>query len=441
MTIRILSVVVLLSLVAVGTGRAEIPPTPPGWQIERAVIVSRHGVRAPEQSKATLDARAATAWPSWPVEPGFLTPRGEELMRLMGGFYRVLYGGRGLVQADNCPGAGTVAAWADVDQRTRVSAAALLAGMYPRCANLSARHQSNLLQPDPLFRPQPSAACPMDPTANRSAVLARMGGGFASLRRAHAPALEMMQSILCPNGATATAAGTGSCGEAVQPDRLEVDSSNRLIVRGPIGFAGVAAENFLLETAENMPKDQVAWGRIGHESVLRELLTVHQATMDLTRRTKPIAQQLGSNLLAHVVATLQDGHNFPGQPRDPEPVRVGYLVGHDVNIVNLAGMLDLDWLVPGFVPGDASPGGALAFELFRDERHGGRRFVRLAYYAQTLDELQRAARLDYRYPPGMMAVRLPACAAEAQGDACPLARFLEIANAAIHRGCVTSAAP
>ncbi|HYR66322.1 MAG TPA: histidine-type phosphatase, partial [Reyranella sp.] len=116
---------------------AQIPPVPPGWQLERAVLLSRHGVRAPTESNEELDQHAVTPWPAWPVAPGFLTPRGAELMRLMGAYYRVLYGGRGLVQADDCPPAGTVAAWSDVDQRTRVSGASLLAGIYPRCATLA----------------------------------------------------------------------------------------------------------------------------------------------------------------------------------------------------------------------------------------------------------------------------------------------------------------
>ncbi len=93
---------------------AEILPTPPGWQIERAVLVNRHGVRSPTAANEELDKYSATPWPTWPVEPGFLSPRGEELMRLMGGYYRVLYGGRGLVQADDCPAVGTVAAWTDL---------------------------------------------------------------------------------------------------------------------------------------------------------------------------------------------------------------------------------------------------------------------------------------------------------------------------------------
>ena len=183
-------VAVVLSMVMADRAAAQVLPIPRGWQMERAVLLSLYGVRAPETPNAELDRHAATPWPAWPVEPGFLTPRGAELMKLMGGFYRVLYGGRGLVQADDCPPVGSVSAWTDADQRSRLSGAALLAGMYPRCSrDVGLHHLSQA--PDPLFHPSPTARCPMDAASNRQAVLNRIGGelqlGPAGVRRATRP--------------------------------------------------------------------------------------------------------------------------------------------------------------------------------------------------------------------------------------------------------------
>jgi 4-phytase/acid phosphatase len=418
-----------------GPAAAQILPTPPGWQIERAVLVSRHGVRSPTQSNAELDKHAATPWPTWPVEPGFLTPRGQELMRLMGTYYRVLYGGRGLVQADDCPRPGTVAAWADIDQRTRLSGAAILAGMYPRCSDFALRNQADFLVPDPLFHPQPSASCPMDPTANREAILKQAGGNLGSVQREYATQFTLMQSVLCPAGTTA-AVGGGRCGLPAALSSLEAGSDGSMWIKGPIGIASTAAENFLMEAAEGLPKEQVAWGRLASDAALRDVLAIHEQDLNLTNRTKAIAQQKGSNLLSQVVATLQDGHKFPGMPVIAEPVRFALLMGHETNIASLAGLLDLNWQIPSFPANSASPGGALAFELFREVATGGR-YVRLAYYAQTLAEMRNVQRLDYRDPPGMMSVDLPACADQAHEKACPLQRFVEIAKAAIDPKCVT----
>ena len=50
-----------------------------------------------------LSGPAATPWPDWPVPAGELTPRGYRLMTIMGRYYRVLYGGSGLVESNICP--------------------------------------------------------------------------------------------------------------------------------------------------------------------------------------------------------------------------------------------------------------------------------------------------------------------------------------------------
>lgn len=435
MIIRAFIAVLVAALSAASaSASAQILPTPQGWQLERAVLVSRHGVRSPTQSNADLDRISATAWPTWPVEPGFLTPRGEQLMQLMGGYYRVLYGGRGLVQADNCPRPGTVAAWADVDQRTRLSGTAILRGMYPRCSDFALRHQTDLRAPDPLFHPQPSANCPMNAAANRSAILARVGGNLGSVQRDYATQLTMMQSVLCPAGAT-QAVGGGRCGLSAAASSIEGYPDGRVGISGPLGIAASSAESFLMELGQGMPKDQVAWGRLANDSALGELLAVHDRVLDLTNATKPIAAQKGSNLLSQVLATLQDGRKFPGMPVAAEPVRFALLVGHETNIANLAGLLDLAWHTSGFPANSAPPGGALAFELFRDA--AGQRYLRINYYAQSIDDLRNATKLDYRDPPGMMSIDLPACRAQAHEKACPIARFAEIVNAAIDPKCVT----
>ncbi|SEO63610.1 4-phytase / acid phosphatase [Rhodospirillales bacterium URHD0017] len=431
MRIRVL-VVVILGLLLGEPAAAQLLPIPPGWQMERAILLSRHGVRSPTKANEEMDRYVATPWPIWPVAPGFLTPRGAELMRLMGGYYRVLYGGRGLMEASICPPRNTVAAWTDVDQRTRLTGVALLNGMYPGCANPLLRNQNDLTVPDPLFHPQPTPSCPMDFAANRAAVLARIGGNFDSALQEYAPQLSAMQAILCPPGQAADR----HCGLPSEPPAIGVGARGGVAISGPIGIGSTAAELFLLESAEGMPSSQVAWGRLSGDAELENLLKIHRLEFDLAHKTLPIARQHGSNLMAQIVMSLQDGHKFPGLQSLAEPVRLGLLVGHDTNVASVSRLLNIGWRIPGFQPNEASPGGALAFELLRDTRTG-RRYVRLAYYAQTLDQMRRSMVLDFEHPPGMVAVDLPACDRESHDKACPLERFVAIANEAIDPGCVT----
>jgi len=432
MKLRFFGVIAFTLLAGLSPARAQIP-IPPGWQAERAVVLLRDGVHAPLQTNEQLDKHVATPWPVWPVQPGALTPHGTELLRLMGAYHHALQGGRGLTQTDDCPPAGTIASWADTDQRTRETGAALLFGMYPRCANLAPRHQADLATPDPLFHPQPTPSCPMDFTSNRAALLARIGGDFSSVLREYAPQLSLMQATLCP---PALAGGRPQCGLPAEPPAVQVGPDGRLIITGPIAIGSTAAENFAMENAEGLPANQVAWGRLSGDSAIENLLKIHRLEIDLAEKTLPIAQQRGSNLLSQIVTTLEDGHKFPGAPNIAEPVRLAILIGHEANVAHIERLLNLGWRIPGFQANEASPGSALAFELFR-EVSTGQRYVRLAYFAQTPEQMRQATVLNLAQPPGAVAVDLPACAAHAREKSCPIERFVEIAKAALDPACVT----
>jgi 4-phytase/acid phosphatase len=434
-----LRVVVVLLVSVMLAGLSSAPgqvlaqvPVPPGWQLERAVLISRHGVRSPTQSNAELDEHSASPWPAWPVAPGYLTPHGFELMQIMGTWYRVLYGGRGLVQSDDCPPTGTVGVWTDIDQRTRESGVALMRGMYPRCMQVILHYQDDTSVPDPLFNPQPTPSCPMDPAAIRQDILDRIGGNFSSVTREFAPQLNDMHAVLCPPGV----ANGGRCQSPSALSTLEVQRGGWAEIKGPIGYGATAAETFLMEAADGLPPDQVAWGRVKNDAELAKLLTLQQLNVDLTRRALSIARQKGSNMLAQVMATLLDGHNFPGLGRRPDPVRFALLVGHETNIYEVQRLLKLGWQIPGFPQYAATPGGALAFELYR-EIQSGQRYVRVAYYAQTLQQMRNAVPLNLGELPGMEAVEIPACAPYARDKACPLERFIEIAKEEIEPACVT----
>jgi 4-phytase/acid phosphatase len=433
MSIRVLVLATVAAVLAAAVPAAAQIPIPPGWQAQRAVVLLRDGVHAPLQTNEQLDKHVATPWPVWPVQPGSLTPHGTELLRLMGAYHRALQGGRGLTQTDDCPPAGTIAAWADTDQRTRESGAALLFGMYPRCANLAPRYQADLATPDPLFHPQPTPSCPMDFASNRAALLARIGGDFSSVLREYARQLSLMQATLCP---PALAGGRPQCGLAAEAPAVQAGPAGRLTIAGPIAIGSTAAENFAMENAEGLPINQVAWGRLSGDAAIENLLKIHRLEIDLAEKTLPIAQQRGSNLLSQIVTTLQDGHKFPGAPDIAEPVRFAILVGHEANVAHVERLLNLAWEIPGFQANEASPGSALAFELFR-EVSTGQRYVRLAYFAQTPEQMRQATVLNLAQPPGAVAIDLPACAAYARERSCPMERFVEIANAAIDPACVT----
>jgi 4-phytase/acid phosphatase len=98
---------------------------------------------------------------------------------------------------------------------------------------------------------------------------------------------------------------------------------------------------------------------------------------------------------------------FPGEPVAPAAARLVVIAGHDTNIANLAGVLGLQWTLPG-QPDDTPPGGALVFEVWRDA--GGAAWVRARFVYQTLEQLRSLTPLDAAHPAG--AVDLPPPCAE-----------------------------
>lgn len=413
----------LAALVAALVLTAIAPVQAQDQQLERVVLLSRHGVRAPTDPPEVLNKLSASPWPQWPVAPGELTARGAELMVLMGNYYREDYSGRGLLSPERCPRAGTIQGIADVDQRTRVSGQALLDGLYPQC-RLVVQYQADLAKPDPLFHTVKAGMCSLDEGRVQRSILNRVGGDLRATLDMYSTQFGALQNVLCPSGMPGS---TDACGIWRQPLHVGV-RDGKVGIYGPLHTASTVTEAFELESAQGMPNDQVAWGRLRGDAKLSELMLLHTLELDLAQRTTYVARRTGSSLLATILSRLENN----------DAPRLTFLVGHDTNIANVSGMLGLHWVIPGFAPDDPVPGGALAFELLRNTATG-ESHVRLAYYAQTLEQMRTLTRPNFNRPVAKSEIQLPACAEFGPGGGCPWPRFREIARAAIDPECAGGA--
>src|SRR4051794_22339805 len=156
----------LLATFAV-TACAQLPVD--GLQLEQVILVSRHGVRSPTNTRPPLAQVAADPWPEWLVGPGELTPHGAQAATLMGAYYRDAFAQAGLLAATGCPRPSDVFLWSDVEPRTRATAQAILDGMYPGCG-LAPHTQANREADDPLFHPTTTGVCKVDGAAARNAI-------------------------------------------------------------------------------------------------------------------------------------------------------------------------------------------------------------------------------------------------------------------------------
>ena len=400
------------------------------YELVSTVALSRHGVRSPIAGTPALATFATDPWPSWPVPSGHLTPRGAELAKLLGAYYREYYAAQGLLPAGGCPPAGRVVAWADVAQRTLVTAQSLLDGMFPGCNFTPGSLTSAEI--DPLFHPTRAGVCKLDPARARRSVMGAEGGSLASLRRTLRTEIAAMQSVLkCCQPALCRAAGVNApCSLRDLPTAIVPADSGNVRLSGPISIGSTASEIFLLEYAEGFPERQVAWGRASTPQAIRPLLKLHAAQFDLIERTPYLAARQGSALMDRILSTLQRAVDTSGTKA---PVFT-LLVGHDTNLANIGGMLGLRWSLPSYLANETPPAGAMHFDLLRD-RETQAHAIRIRYVAQTPDQMHRMVPLNLALPPETAVVQIDRCKAIEDGI-CPWNEFVKVADRAIDRSCV-----
>jgi 4-phytase/acid phosphatase len=395
-------------------------------ELKFVVIVTRHGVRSPTGKIDELNRYSAQSWPEWTVPPGYLTEHGAKLMTLFGAYDRALFAKEGLFGADGCAGADQVAIVADSDQRTRETGKALAAGMFPGC-RVEVRALAEGTH-DPLFHPQGTVTGHPDSQLGTAALVGRIGNNPAGLVDAFRPQLQAMEDVLhaCKPPAPCAAAPASLFDI---PSSLTPGEGNRLPnLRTPLSTAATMAENLLLEYTEGMDKTQVGWGRVDLNK-LRELMQIHTANADLTRRTYYLARIGCSNMLSHILASMEQAATAKpvagalGKPED----RLLVVVGHDTNLSNISGALGLTWLIDGRFD-DTPPGGALVFEL-RKNRTTAEYSVRTFYTAQTLDQMRNATPLTVQNPPERVPVFVPGCG-RADGS-CKWSAFQQTVEAVI----------
>jgi 4-phytase/acid phosphatase len=404
------------------TVNAHKAPASPGTDSELRYVVylSRHGVRSPTGKASQYSQYSLAPWPEWPVQPGYLTPHGFHLMELFGAYDRSLMAGEGLLPATGCSEAARITIYADSDQRTRETGRALAQGMMPGCdlAVQSLPEGTN----DPLFHLLGDKSVTRNTDLARAAVAGRIGDDPSNLTRAYHQQLQSLDKILGSCGTPAAGAQRTSLFDI--PATLAAGSGDHLVeMKGPLNTASTLAENLLLEYTEGMEKTKVGWGCVGRDE-LESLMTLHSAATDFTQRTPEIARAQAANLLQRIADSIaQAAARKPvagaiGKPND----LALFLVGHDTNQENVAGMLDLTWILDGRRD-DTPPGGALVFEL-RRARSTGEYSVRVSFTAQTLDQMRTSAPLTAPETPDRVAVFVPGCS---RADmSCDLQSFVKL---------------
>jgi 4-phytase/acid phosphatase len=385
------TVLVLVLMAAPAAAQTLIP--------DSAVLLMRHGVRPPTHEPALPPAIAPEPWPRWDVPDGYLTTHGAAAISLLGAYDHELLASRHILPATGCPLGVNI--YADVDERTIKTGEAFAKGFAPGC-NIPTAHASGVR--DALFSPLDQPAATFDSAKAESAMRAAAGGNISNITTNHAALFQQMQTTIEPGGVAFLHL----------PAAITVKSPGREPkLSGPLAEGASAAEDFLLEYLDGKPLAEVAWGRLDKAGVAR-LLALHPLAYTISARPLYIADAAAGPLAARIVQAL---HN-PG-------AKFTVLAGHDTNIADLAGLLNLHWHLGGYPADDPPPGGGLLLLLSHDPKTGVK-YVTISYQVQTMDQIRNLTPLSLATPPALENLAIPGCGNSTAVNACTLTNFTKL---------------
>ena len=380
------------------TPAPESTPAADALKLERVVMLMRHGVRPPTKAQVVPAGMNDQPGPKWSVDYGELTAHGYDAVRLVGAWDRTHWAARGLLPASGCPEQAAVKVAASAKSRTQATARALVEGMAPGCTIDVDFPQDK--DDDVEFHPLDTGAMPIDADEALRAVQALSPpGGMQAERVAHAGGLALLDQAL---GCTGTRAQSG-CSLAAMPAAIVRNENDRPDIGDPFGIASTVSQTFLLEYLEGMQMSDVAWGRLGRQQI-EDLLEFHSLKFYYEGRAPYVAARAASPLASRMLEAMEQGP------------KLTVLVGHDTNIADLGGFLDLHWKVPSYPRDDPPPGGALGFEVLSNAQ--GRQFARAFYRSQTMDQVRELQPLSSANAPSYDYLQVPGCA-----TLCPMDEF------------------
>lgn len=403
-----------------GAAAAEADAVP---RLLKVVALASSGLHAPVQSGELLDAWTERTWPQWPAERGKLTRRGAELETEIWSELRKRYLALGLLPTHASPAAVYVRA--DNKQRTRATATALLGALLPQGSN---GYAISPLKPDPLFHPVENGMCVFNLAATAKDVLRNMPDGLPGLNAEYADQLALVDRIvgqadpeLCTRYSLPP-----NCRLSAIPSSVAITrQGTRALVQGGLGIAASLTHIFLAEFSQ-WPSEPAAWGQ-ADTATMRQILSLQSAVFNVVQRTRSVAGAQGSALLNALVAALQ------GQLTDSRGNRSPVLifVGDDINIANVAGLLDIHWQASGYPVDAIPPGGVLAFELWQE---GPQQTVRIKFFAHALETLHSSTPFEDEESLAAFTVRL----GKHGSSTVPVSAFLDRARAAIRKECLST---
>ena len=421
----------VLGALAMARGGVLAAQTADNTQLKQVIILGRHAVRTPNAPNSVLNNFSVLPYPTFPASGlSVITPNGQTNEAILGGYFRLWLTQEKLLTGNDAVDNAFFYLRADGAPLLVDTARAFGAGLLP-AASVSVNSTSST---DPLFHPVDAGVAQLNEKMAVAAVNGRLGGNAQALATTYAAELALLRSVLFdyPAGTTPPpATPANKVDVTAAPITVTAGSSALPVTLGGLLTIDTALDPFIMEYADGLAPSDVAWGELNAGGI-SQVFRLYDRTIDLEYRTPYLAHVQSSNLASHIVRTLLQaatGNSMTGALGTPSDKMVG-LIASNFNIAGLAGLLNLDWLVPGYQADVAAPGGALVFEL-RQSLTTGEFVVRAVYITQTMDQLRNRTPLTLAAPPAVAPVFIPGCSAHNSTFDCALEHFVTAVGRAV----------
>jgi glucose-1-phosphatase len=388
---------------APGSAVPESPafmPRPAGfadrYALDEMVILSRHNIRSPISGPGSVLARITPhAWFDWTSAPGELSLRGGALEVEMGQFFREWLIAEGFFAKNAVPEGNQVRFYANSIQRTRATARAFAAGMFPM-ADLAVEQHTPLGTMDPVFNPQITKVS--DGFLSKAyAEIDAMGGPDGPLKGKYA----LLEKVLDIKASPAAKNDTTSF--AAFPSSVRFELGKEPVVRGGLRMACSASDALTLQYYEEPDALKAGFGHALTKEEWVELSSVKDWYQDVLFAAPSVAVNVAHPMLQELLAELRR----PGR-------KFAFLCGHDSNIGSVLAALGAEpYSATGAIETKTPIGGKILFEKFHGQ--DGKSYADIWLVYASADQLREVSILSVDNPPMALPLRLKGLTPNADG--------------------------
>ncbi|MGH8274445.1 MAG: histidine-type phosphatase [Gammaproteobacteria bacterium] len=399
------------------------------YKLEKVVELSRHTVRPPTSISKEEKATART-WDKWLVPGGHATGHGYAAAVDQGRYLISQFRNDGL-NLSNCPNGQSVYALADTDQRTRMTAKALLGGMFPGCG--LSTHSQPLGDQDPAFGAILSPFAKLNSKMARKQINEALGTSPEKARERYLPQLKSLENVVCKK--------REECPFYEEKWAIKENKYGIPYVTG-LSSAASLEETILMQYANNNPWTNVGFGHVRTAEDVKKLSYLHYLSYKVSVYPPYIAKRGGSEMMSLIMSALASGSDI--RVKSPTGVAPGkkllLLVGHDSNIAFLRAMLNRSWNVKwhfkNYAKNDPSPIATLLFERFKNTVNG-KEYASVKFVVQSLNQLRYLENINAKNPPFHKSFAIgDNCKKTPKGYMCPLNSVINAIQSSIDQSAV-----